>query len=206
MLLSSTSPLRKRSRHAKAGAEAVAQPEAPSETVAEKAAAQKSDLEQRLSTNWLVWVGGIALALAGIFLVRYIAEQGWLSPALRCGIGVIFGLTLISAGEVVRRSPLERAIAAIRPDYVPQALTAAGLVTAFGSVYLAYAFYDLIPSGWSFVTLAGITLAAFALSLVQGQFVALLGLAGAVATPALVLRWSHFAGQFGSEVKVYSGV
>ena len=144
------------------------------------------DLERQLSTNWLVWVGGVSLAIAGIFLVRYIAEQGWLSPALRCAIGVVFGLVLIVAGEIVRRRPLERAIAAVNPDYVPQALTAAGLVTAFGSVYLAYAFYELIPSGRSFVVLAGITLAAFALSLVQGKFVALLGLAGAIATPALV--------------------
>ncbi len=144
------------------------------------------DLERRLNTNWLVWIGGVSLAIAGIFLVRYIAEQGWLSPAMRCAIGVVFGLVLIIAGEVVRRRPLERAIATVNPDYVPQALTAAGLVSAFGSVYLAYAFYELIPSGRSFVLLAGITLTAFALSIVQGKFVALLGLAGAIATPALV--------------------
>lgn len=143
-------------------------------------------LEQRLSTNWLVWVGGVALALAGVFLVRYIAEQGWLSPATRCAIGVIFGVSLIVSGEVVRRRPLERAIAAIRADYVPQALTSAGFVAAFGSVYLAYAFYDLIPPGWSFVLLGVIALAAFLLSTVQGSFVAMLGLVGAALTPALV--------------------
>lgn len=146
----------------------------------------KGNLEERLSTNWLVWIGGIALAFAGIFLVRYIAEQGWISPAVRCAIGVIFGLILILAGEVIRRRPLERDIAAIRADYVPQALAAAGLVTAFGSVYLAYAFYGLLPSGWSFRLLAGIALAAFALSMVQGPFVAALGLVGAILTPALV--------------------
>lgn len=143
-------------------------------------------LEQRLSTNWLVWVGGVALALAGVFLVRYIAEQGWLSPTTRCAIGVIFGVSLIVAGEVVRRRPLERAIAAIRVDYVPQALTSAGFVAAFGSVYLAYAFYDLIPPSWSFVLLGAIAMAAFVLSTVQGSFVALLGLVGAAVTPALV--------------------
>ncbi len=145
-----------------------------------------ASLEQRLSTNWLVWVGGVALALAGVFLVRYIAEQGWLSAATRCAIGVIAGFGLIIAGEVVRRRPLERAIAAIRADYVPQALTSGGLVTAFGSVYLAYAFYDLIPSSWSFILLGAIALAAFVLSTVQGSFVALLGLVGAAVTPALV--------------------
>lgn len=167
-------------------AEATVKPAPPSVLAARVLPAPRGDLERTLSTNWLVWIGGISLAIAGIFLVRYIAEQGWLSPALRCAIGVVFGLVLIIAGEAVRRRPLQRAIAAVNPDYVPQALTAAGLVTAFGSIYLAYAFYELIPSGWSFTVLAGITLAAFALSLVQGGFVALLGLAGAVATPALV--------------------
>ena len=158
----------------------------PSILAARVSSVPSADLERRLSTNWLVWVGGVSLAIAGILFVRYIAEQGWLSPALRCSIGVVFGLVLIIAGEAVRRRPLQRAIAAVNPDYVPQALTAAGLVTSFGSVYLAYAFYELIPSGWSSGLLAGITLAALALSLVQGKFVALLGLAGAVATPALV--------------------
>lgn len=158
----------------------------PSDLAARVSSTPRGDLERTLSTNWLVWIGGISLAIAGIFLVRYIAEQGWLSPALRCAIGVVFGLALIIAGEAVRRRPLQRAIAALNPDYVPQALTAAGLVTSFGSIYLAYAFYELIPSGWSFAALAGITLAAFALSLAQGGFVALLGLAGAVVTPALV--------------------
>lgn len=158
--------------------------EPPAATAARPGLGQDA-LEQKLSTNWLVWIGGIALALAGIFLVRYIAEQGWLSPALRCAIGVIFGFALVASGEVVRRRPLERAIAAIRPDYVPQALTAAGLVTAFGSIYLAYAFYDLIPAAWSFSLLAVIALSAFALSVVQGRLVAVLGLLGATVTPAL---------------------
>lgn len=158
----------------------------PTPIAARVSSARGGDLETRLSTNWLVWIGGISLAIAGIFLVRYIAEQGWLSPALRCAIGVVFGLALIIAGEFVRRRPLDRSIASVKPDYVPQALTAAGLVTAFGSIYLAYAFYDLIPSGSSFALLAGITMAAFALSIIQGKFVALLGLAGAIATPALV--------------------
>ena len=144
------------------------------------------DIEQRLGTNWLVWVGGIALALAGVYLVRYIAEQRWLTPEARCTIGVVAGLALIMAGEVIRRRPLERAIAAIRPDYVPQALTSGGLVTAFGSIYLAHAFYDLISPGVSFTILGGIAISAFLLSVVQGGFVALLGLVGATLTPALI--------------------
>ena len=36
--------------------------------------------EERLGTQWAVWVGGLALALGGIFLVRYSIEQGLLGP------------------------------------------------------------------------------------------------------------------------------
>ena len=32
--------------------------------------------EERFGTRWMVWVGGLALALGGIFLVHYSIEQG----------------------------------------------------------------------------------------------------------------------------------
>ncbi|MFP5284258.1 MAG: DUF2339 domain-containing protein, partial [Thermoanaerobaculia bacterium] len=38
-------------------------------------------LEERLGARLPVWIGSIALALAGAFLVKYSFEQGWLSPA-----------------------------------------------------------------------------------------------------------------------------
>ena len=44
-------------------------------------AAAPMSLEQRLGTQWTVWVGGLALALGGIFLVRYSIEQGLLGHA-----------------------------------------------------------------------------------------------------------------------------
>jgi uncharacterized membrane protein len=157
-------------------------PSAPVSSVAFRA----RRLEEKVTANWLVWIGGIAVALAGLFLVRYASEQGWLSPALRCVAGVLFGTGLVAAGEAIRRRPLERAIASIKPDYVPQALTAAGFFMAFASVYLAYAFYDLMSSTLTFVLLTSVAMAAFALSLLEGPFVAVLGLVGAMATPALV--------------------
>ena len=32
-------------------------------------------LEEKLGTRWAVWVGGVALALGGAFLVRYAIEE-----------------------------------------------------------------------------------------------------------------------------------
>jgi hypothetical protein len=47
----------------------------------------KVSLEERFGTQWVVWAGGIALALGGFFLVRYSIEQGlvraWRARAAR---------------------------------------------------------------------------------------------------------------------------
>jgi HAMP domain-containing protein len=45
--------------------------------------APRMSLEERLGTQWAVWVGGVAVVLGGIFLVRYSIEQGLLGPV--CG-------------------------------------------------------------------------------------------------------------------------
>jgi uncharacterized membrane protein len=42
---------------------------------------RKAGLEEQLGTRWAVWVGGLALALGGLFLVRYSIEQGCWAPA-----------------------------------------------------------------------------------------------------------------------------
>src|SRR3546814_8206704 len=64
------------------------------------------------------------------------------SDLARCAAGFLFGMTLAAAGEWLRRRPLQRAIAAIGPNYLPPALTAAGVASAFGSLYAAYGLYD----------------------------------------------------------------
>jgi len=59
--------------------------------------------EERLGTQWTVWVGGVALALGGFFLVRYSIEQGWFGPGMRIILGGLLALVLIAAGEWARR-------------------------------------------------------------------------------------------------------
>ncbi|MCG8358321.1 MAG: DUF2339 domain-containing protein [Kiloniellales bacterium] len=143
-------------------------------------------LEESLASRWLVWLGGLTLALGGAFLFKYSIDQGWLGPAVRVLLGCLFGLLLIVAGEGLRRRPFQREIARRGPDYVPPALTAAGLSIGFVSVYAAFALYGLIGPLLAFVGLAALAAAAIALSLLQGPFIALLGLLGGFATPALV--------------------
>lgn len=147
---------------------------------------QTESLESRLGARWAVWVGGIALALGGVFMVKYSIDAGLLSPADRLTLAALFGLLLMAAGEVIRR----RAVPVIANEFqnamIPGILTAAGAVTLFGVAYAAYGIYDYIGTGTAFVLLAAISLATVGLSLLHGQALAGLGLLASLATPLLV--------------------
>ncbi|HWA89906.1 MAG TPA: DUF2339 domain-containing protein [Rhizomicrobium sp.] len=173
-------------------------PEPPPYVEPDVAPVAAKSLEEMLTANWLVWIGALAIALAGTFLVRYAIENGLLGPGARVTLGLALGIALVVAGEWLRRRPLERAIAAVRVNNVPPALTASGLFIAFASIYAAYALYDLLAPVVAFVGLALVALAGVGLSLLQGRFVALMGLLGAFAAPALVTTndpqaWTLFA-------------
>jgi uncharacterized membrane protein len=130
--------------------------------------------------------------------VKYSIERGWLGPAVRVALGFVFGVALMLAGEWLRQRPLQRAIAAIRPNYVPPAITSAGLFSAFASVYAAFQLYHMIGPATAFLALAALAALGIALSILQGGMVAVLGLLGGFVTPWLVpaeqpSAWGLFA-------------
>lgn len=141
--------------------------------------------EKAIASKWLVWLGAATVALGGTFLVKHSIESGWLGPAVRELLGILLGTALILGGEWLRRRPLQRALAAMQPDYVPPALCSAGVFTLFACVYTAYGLYGLIGPLAAFVALAAIAFLAVGLSLLQGPLVALIGIAGGFVTPLL---------------------
>jgi uncharacterized membrane protein len=150
------------------------------------AAGSGGSLEQVLAENWLVWLGGLTLALGGAFLVKLSIDHGLLTPAIRVVLGVLLGVGLaVGADWVARR---ERTAEPEQTDlsYVPQALAAAGAATVFASLYAAYQLYDLLPSVLAFPLLAATAGATVIMSLRHGPFVAALGLVGAYLVPLLV--------------------
>jgi len=146
----------------------------------------RRDFETLLTVNWLVWVGGVALALGGIFLVKYSIDQNLLSPALRVSLGLLLAVALAAGGEYVRRRPWSRRLKLSQPDYVPAALSAAGLFIGFASIYAGFALYGLYSAVTAFAALAAVAVTAIAFSLLQGPFIAALGLVGGYLVPALV--------------------
>ena len=150
------------------------------------AAAPAPTLEERLGTRWAVWVGGAALALGGVLLVRFSIEQGVFGPGVRVALGCVFALALIAAGEWFRRSERASVIEAIPAAHVPGILTAAGTASLFGTVYAAYGLYHFIGPAAAFVLLGAIGVATMFAAALHGPALAGLGLAGALAVPLLI--------------------
>jgi uncharacterized membrane protein len=149
-------------------------------------AAAGATLEERLGTRWAVWVGGLALALGGILLVRYTIEQGMFGPGIRVALGALFALLLVAAGEWFRRSERTSPVEAIPRAHIPGILTAAGTISGFGTVYAAHALYGFIGPAAAFVILGAIGIATMLAAALHGPALAGLGLAGAFVVPLLI--------------------
>ncbi len=140
-----------------------------------------------LAGRGLVWVGALALGLAGLFLIRYSIDNGLFGPLARVIAALGLGGGLIAGGEwLARRGP--PADSAPEPSAVtsPTALIGSGVGILFTACYGAYAFYGLIGPVPAFVLLAAISFAALLMALRHGPVIALLGLVGALLVPALL--------------------
>ncbi|RVB72292.1 MULTISPECIES: DUF2339 domain-containing protein [unclassified Mesorhizobium] len=170
-----------------AAGEAAPAGSAPAQPAAATAkAAQKPDIETALGTRWAVWVGGIALALGGLFLIRYTIEAGIFGPGVRLSMAAMLGLVLVAVGEFIRRTGFRVPVQGVAGAYIPAILTAAGAFILFGTVYVAHGVYGFIGPALAFTLLGAIGVATIAAALIHGQALAGIGLLGAVVTPMLV--------------------
>ncbi|HXY90218.1 MAG TPA: DUF2339 domain-containing protein, partial [Xanthobacteraceae bacterium] len=150
------------------------------------AKADERSFEERFGTRWSVWVGGIALALGGIFLVQYTIEQGLIGPGARIVLGGLLAAALLAAGEWARRQEKLSGIAGLPTAHIPSILTAAGTTVAYADIYAAYALYDFLAPAAAFILLGLVALATLAAALLHGPALAALGVVGAYLTPLLV--------------------
>jgi uncharacterized membrane protein len=160
-----------------------AEPVAP---VKAQSDAKGSNFETALGTRWAVWVGGIALALGGLFLIRYSIEAGIFGPGVRLTMAGLLGVVLLAAGEFVRRRGFNLPVKGATAAYVPGILTEAGSFTLFGAIYAAHGVYGFIGPALAFALLGIVGIGAIAAALVHGQALAGLGLLGSLITPLLV--------------------
>jgi uncharacterized membrane protein len=128
---------------------------------------------------WMVWLGGLCVALAGIFLVRYSIEQGILGPTGRIVLAMFTGCGLHIAAEWFRRRS-----GMAHPAFA--ALAGGASIMLYAAVLAALQLYQLLEPGPAFVLLAAVALATMALALLHGPLLAVIGILGAYIVPILV--------------------
>lgn len=138
----------------------------------------KIDFETLIGSRLPVWIGGLALVVGGIFLVRLSIEAGWLTPAIRTMLAALFALALLIGSEAARRLP------ATRDDpRIAQVLAGAGIASAYATLYLAAALYHLIGPATGFAIMLGVTALGLFLALRHGPPTAVMALVGGFAAP-----------------------
>ena len=147
---------------------------------------QKIGFEEKFGTRWVVWVGGVALALGGIFLVRYTIQQGLIGPGVRIFLGALLALSLVAVGEWSRRTEKLSALAGVPSAHIPGTLTAAGTTVAYATVYAAYELYGFLPPAAAFILLGAVALFTLGAALLHGPALAGLGVIGGYLAPMLV--------------------
>jgi uncharacterized membrane protein len=146
------------------------------ETSKPEPAPARPRLEELLGTRLFVWIGALAIFLAGALFVKFAIDLGMLTPTVRVVLLTALGAVLLVLGEWWR----------VRYARIAQGVTAAGVACLFAAFLAAVNPWHLIPREVGFALLAANTALAVGLSLRQGPFVALLGLIGGFATPALI--------------------
>jgi uncharacterized membrane protein len=136
------------------------------------------DWEAVIGVKLFSWVAGIALVLAGIFFLKYSVEHGWLSPPIRMAVGLLTGAGLLAVCEVK---------AARRYAVTANALDGAGIAILFSTFFAAHILWGLIGVTSTFAFMAIVAALAVLLSIRRDSlFIAVLGLVGGFATPALL--------------------
>src|SRR3954468_23813211 len=80
--------------------------------------------ERYVGGRLLIWIGGIALAVAGVLIVRF--SVGLITPAVRLGLAAALGVALVVGGEIAHR---QRG-AEVDPR-IAQALVGAGILVLY---------------------------------------------------------------------------
>ena len=135
------------------------------------------DWEQVLGRNWFAIIGGIAVVLGIGFFLKLAFDNNWIGDTARIVLGVVVGLAFLGVGEYAQRGA---------PRWA-QAVTASGAAILYLSIYAAFGLYELIRPDVAFVLLAVVVSVAALLALrYESIVIALLGVAGAFISPALL--------------------
>lgn len=136
------------------------------------------DWESLVGVKLFSWIAGVMLVVAAVSFLRYSIDHGWLTPPLRVAIGLLAGIALLVVCELK---------AARKYPVTANALDGAAIAVLFSTFFAAHALWKLVPAIPTFGLMVLVTAVAVLLSIRRDSlFIALLGLVGGFATPALL--------------------
>ncbi len=136
------------------------------------------DWESLIGVKLFSWIAGIALVLAALFFLSYSVDHGWLNPPVRASLGLLTGVVLLLVCEL-----------RVARDYsfTANAMDGAGIAILYATLFAMHALWHLLPASAVFALMLIVTVIAVLLSIRRDSvFIALLGLVGGFATPALL--------------------
>jgi Predicted membrane protein (DUF2339) len=139
---------------------------------------QRIDWESVIGVKLFSWVGGILVVFAAIFFLKYSVDHGWVSPPVRAAIGLLSGSVLLVVCELrIARNY----------RFTANAMHGAGIAILYATLFAVHALWHLLPPTVVFGGMLVVTAVAVLLSIRRDSiFIALLGMFGGFATPALL--------------------
>ncbi len=136
------------------------------------------DWENLVGVKLFSWIAGVALLLAAVFFLKYSINQGWLMPQVRMAIGIPTAIFLLIVCELK---------AARKYPVTANAMDAAAIAILFSTFFAGHALWNLIGVVPAFLLMVVVAILAVLLSIRRDSlFIALLGLVGGFAIPALL--------------------
>ncbi|MBA4500955.1 DUF2339 domain-containing protein [Marinobacterium marinum] len=132
----------------------------------------------RLKRDWMIWLGGICVGLAGVFMVHYSIEQGLLGPEARVVLSLLAGVGLHTAAEWLRRQRGQNDVFA--------ALAGGASIILYAALFAAFKLLSSLSPGLIFTAMALVSFATLALALRHGPVLAALGMLGGYLVPLLI--------------------
>ena len=145
---------------------------------AESDSAGHESLESQIGTQWLLYIGIIALVIGVAYFEKLAFDNQWIGETARVLQGAALGVILVYVGTRF-----------VRAGYAlyGQMISGGGAAILYVSTYAAFNFYHLIDRPMAFAVMVGITAAvAWLADRQQSQGLALFAVGGGFGTPFLL--------------------
>ncbi|MGV3651392.1 MAG: DUF2339 domain-containing protein, partial [Devosia sp.] len=149
---------------------------------APRAARPRFDIERAMGVQLPVWGGAIMLLVAGFFLARMAADNGFFTPTLGVLASALGGLVMLGGAALVSA----RQIANYRQ--IGAALASAAIGTFYATAFMASAAFGLTSLFTGFLLSAATAAVAMPIALRFGQPVLGVGLLGGYLAPFFLLE------------------